>query len=54
MRAQIVRMNFLGPLHIGNREGSLEGTLHHIPSDTLFPDYAMCIAVCMVRKPWNA
>ncbi|HQA50414.1 MAG: type III-A CRISPR-associated RAMP protein Csm4 [Syntrophomonadaceae bacterium] len=36
MRAQIVRMNFLGPLHIGNREGSLEGTLHHIPSDTLF------------------
>ena len=36
MRAQIVRMRFLGPLHIGNREGSLEGTLHHIPSDTLF------------------
>lgn len=42
MRARIVKMRFLTPLHLGNREGALEGTMDHIPSDVIFS--ALCNA----------
>lgn len=36
MQYHIIRMNFNAPIHLGNREGVLESTLNHVPSDMLF------------------
>ncbi|MBO8169047.1 MAG: type III-A CRISPR-associated RAMP protein Csm4 [Thermoanaerobacteraceae bacterium] len=36
MKAKIVKMEFIAPLHLGSREAVQENTLDHIPSDVIF------------------
>ncbi|MBC7128910.1 MAG: type III-A CRISPR-associated RAMP protein Csm4 [Thermoplasmatales archaeon] len=36
MKYKVCEIETITPFHIGNKEGSLEETLHYVPSDTLF------------------
>jgi hypothetical protein len=53
MQYHIIRMNFTAPLHLGNREGILESTLNHVPSDMLFLLFVMFIVYFMVKPLWR-
>ncbi len=50
MKYLLIKLKPKGPYHIGEREGWLEGTKHHVPSDTLFSALGHCYLLLYGQK----